>query len=582
MNKSIKLFYFIVISLISFLNAFSTPLNGTYTIGSGGDYATINSAYNDAFTQGIDGPVIFDIITGTYTEHILTAEIPGSSTINTVTFKSQSGNSADVLINPTGFDFSVFTSNSIFKELSIDISASNVIDIDGENISFINNNFNNKTLSINYHAQASDIHITGNVNVGNVRFSGSDFGFSNGPIYIINNVINGVIDLTYCSVKVEKNNIFGSIVGAYSHGSIIKNKISGYLSIDAQDFYNNFILGEVYLYGYSSNFIYNTVVGGSVLLPALSCYSSLNTVIKNNIVINSSGGTAFYSINNLNSDFNNFSNGGNVDLINRSGIMYNTVTEFYISTGYDQHSNSQPVVFQSPSDLHLAGTSVGDNLLAGIPVSLIPDDIDSQIRSLIHPYKGADEADFPLPVELTFFSSSVTENTVQLNWITSSEINNYGFDVERSNINSQWSGIGFIKGHGNSNTKQNYSFADRNLSPGKYNYRLKQIDFNGNFEYYNLSNVVVIDLPEKFTLSQNYPNPFNPVTNVEFGISKLGFVSLKVYDMLGKETATLVNEILSPGKYTVKFNGGNFASGVYFYRMESGEFKDIKRMVLIK
>ena len=91
-----------------------------------------------------------------------------------------------------------------------------------------------------------------------------------------------------------------------------------------------------------------------------------------------------------------------------------------------------------------------------------------------------------------------------------------------------------------------------------------------------------VSIPSDFELYQNYPNPFNPVTNVEFGISNLGFVTLKVYDILGKEAATLVNEILSPGKYTVKFNGSSFASGVYFCKMESGEFKDIKRMVLIK
>lgn len=219
MNKAIKLFICITLYLISSTNAFSTPLNGTYTIGSGGNYTTINSAYSDAFTQGISGPVIFEIITGTYTEHILTSEIPGSSLTNTITFKSQSGNSADVLINSSGFDFSVFTSNSIFKELSIDISASNVIDIDGDNISFINNNFNNKTLRINDHAQASNIYLTGNVNAGNMKFSGFDFGFNNGPIFITGNIINGVIELTYCSARVEKNSIFGGVVGAYSNAS---------------------------------------------------------------------------------------------------------------------------------------------------------------------------------------------------------------------------------------------------------------------------------------------------------------------------------------------------------------------------
>ena len=89
-------------------------------------------------------------------------------------------------------------------------------------------------------------------------------------------------------------------------------------------------------------------------------------------------------------------------------------------------------------------------------------------------------------------------------------------------------------------------------------------------------------VPDSYKLYQNYPNPFNPFTNVEFGISKSGFVSMKVYDLSGKEVATLVNENLSPGKYSVKFNGSNLSSGVYFCRMESGEFKDIKRLVLIR
>lgn len=363
---------------------------------------------------------------------------------------------------------------------------------------------------------------------------------------------------------------------------IIKNKISGYLSIDAQDFYNNFVLGEVYLYGYSNNFIYNTVVGGSLSLPALSCYGALNTVLKNNIVINSSGGTAFYSINNLNSDYNNFSNGGNIDLINRSATMFNNVTDFYNSTGYDQHSNSQPVIFQSPVDLHLAGTSIGDNLLTGIPNVLITDDIDGETRSLTHPYKGADEADFPLPVELTSFNSSVTDNNVILNWATSLETNNSGFDVERSTVNGQWSKVFFIDGHGNSNTLQHYSYTDRNLISGIYNYRLKQIDFNGNYQYYNLSNEVNIRLPEKFSLSQNYPNPFNPSTVISYDLKVSSNVSLKIYNMSGKEIVSLLNEFKTAGSYVINFNGSNLPSGVYFYKIEAGKFSAIRKMTLIK
>ncbi|MBK6773140.1 MAG: T9SS type A sorting domain-containing protein [Ignavibacteria bacterium] len=191
-----------------------------------------------------------------------------------------------------------------------------------------------------------------------------------------------------------------------------------------------------------------------------------------------------------------------------------------------------------------------------------------------------------LPVELSLFTYSVKNSDVHLNWTTSSEVNNSGFDIERSNVNSQnsgdWTKIGFINGNGTSSSPNNYEFTDRNLNSGKYNYRLKQIDFNGNYEYFNLSGEVVIGVPEKFELSQNYPNPFNPVTKLEFGISKLGFVTLKVYNSQGKEVATLVNEIKPAGRYDVTFDGSNFSSGVYFYKLESNGFIETKKMFLIK
>ncbi|MEZ4689003.1 MAG: hypothetical protein R3A12_02025 [Ignavibacteria bacterium] len=151
--------------------------------------------------------------------------------------------------------------------------------------------------------------------------------------------------------------------------------------------------------------------------------------------------------------------------------------------------------------------------------------------------------DAPLPAELTAFISSVNSGNVTLNWTTSSELNNSGFDIERKTISSDWIKAGFVKGSGTLNTPVNYSFTDRGLQSGKYNYRLKQIDFNGNFTYYELPEEVTIGIPDKYELSQNYPNPFNPVTNLEFGISELGLVSLKVYDVMGREVVTLVNEI---------------------------------------
>jgi len=190
--------------------------------------------------------------------------------------------------------------------------------------------------------------------------------------------------------------------------------------------------------------------------------------------------------------------------------------------------------------------------------------------------------DFPLPVELVSFSSNVINASVELKWTTSSEINNSGFEIERSADNESWINLGFVQGIGNSTIQNDYSYTDKNLVSGKYFYHLKQIDFNGNFEYFKLVNEVVIGVPDKFELLQNYPNPFNPTTNIEFGIPESGFVSLKIYDILGNEVAALVNENLSPGSYQVQWDGNAFSSGVYYYKLETNTFSETKKMFLLK
>jgi len=187
-----------------------------------------------------------------------------------------------------------------------------------------------------------------------------------------------------------------------------------------------------------------------------------------------------------------------------------------------------------------------------------------------------------LPVELASFVSTVNQRDVTLNWSTASETNNSGFDVERSSANGSWSKIVNVSGNGTSNTPNSYSFTDKNLASGNYSYRLKQIDFNGNFEYFNLSNEVVIGVPEKFELSQNYPNPFNPSTKINYNLPDDGMVSIKIFDMSGKEVMSLVNEVKTAGYYSVSFNGSNLSSGNYFYRINAGEFSATKKMMLVK
>jgi len=191
------------------------------------------------------------------------------------------------------------------------------------------------------------------------------------------------------------------------------------------------------------------------------------------------------------------------------------------------------------------------------------------------------DGDGLLPVELSSFVSTISNNNVTLNWSTASETNNSGFDIER-NSNGQWSKIGNVTGNGTTPISNNYSFTDRNLTSGIYNYRLKQIDFNGNFEYFNLNSEVNIGVPAKFELSQNYPNPFNPSTQINYNLPVDGKVSLRLFDMSGKEISTIVNEVKTAGYYSVSFNAGNLPSGVYFYSIEANDFSAVKKMMLVK
>jgi hypothetical protein len=196
-------------------------------------------------------------------------------------------------------------------------------------------------------------------------------------------------------------------------------------------------------------------------------------------------------------------------------------------------------------------------------------------------------SDNALPVELSSFSAILLENAVKLVWRTETEVSNYGFEVERSQGDFEF--LGFVQGHGNSNSPKDYSFMDNNVSGGKYSYRLKQIDTDGKFEY---SKVIEIDLgsPAKFELSQNYPNPFNPTTKIEYQLPFESNVTIELYNITGERVDVLVNQEQAAGYYTVEVNSTQFrlSSGVYIYRMTAVSTKDLKsytqlkKMVLLK
>ncbi len=188
-----------------------------------------------------------------------------------------------------------------------------------------------------------------------------------------------------------------------------------------------------------------------------------------------------------------------------------------------------------------------------------------------------------LPVELVEFVGRKTNEGVLLSWKTASERNNSGFEVQRRNETrgaSEWQVLGFVRGNGTTTEAQSYSFIDRAAS-GVVQYRLKQIDFDGQFEY---SNVIEVDagMPKHFALEQNYPNPFNPTTLISYQLPVASTVSLKVYDVLGREVATLVNEQQEVGAYSVTFNANALSSGIYFYRLQAGNFVATKKMMLVK
>lgn len=204
----------------------------------------------------------------------------------------------------------------------------------------------------------------------------------------------------------------------------------------------------------------------------------------------------------------------------------------------------------------------------------------------------------PMPVELTTFTAIVKGDKVELAWKTATELNNHGFEIERRAVDGlqsttplyppsrgdrgvTWDKIGLIAGNGTTNSSKEYSFIDRPSTSARYEYRLKQIDRDGKFQYSN-SVEANISIAHTFVLAQNYPNPFNPSTSISYYIPIAGEVRLLVYDMLGKKVESLVNREEISGEHRVQFNAKHLPSGIYFYTLHTNNFTSTKRMSLVK
>jgi hypothetical protein len=255
------------------------------------------------------------------------------------------------------------------------------------------------------------------------------------------------------------------------------------------------------------------------------------------------------------------------------------------SNVYDLYNNTLETVYAQNNDWGVYdSSSIEDHIFHFVD--------DSTLGLVIFtPFSG------PIPVELASFTANGSGNSVLLNWTTASEVNNMGFEIERKVIslpdgkagpqssagNFEYEKVGFVSGKGTTTEVQNYSFTDNltlNHNLTLY-YRLKQIDFDGSINYSNEIEVEFI-LPTEYTLEQNYPNPFNPSTRIKYQVSSISKVVLKVYDVLGNEIATLVDEYNPAGIYEVEFNASSLSSGVYFYQLKSDNFTFVRKMILVR
>lgn len=455
---------------------------------------------------------------------------------------------------------------------------------------------------------------------------GMNFTADSNKIYqtvgVNNTIVSGIIMTTMAGATYDlrKNWIYdlqttttssSSIRGIYAAGpaagtifNVENNMISNTLdNLNAQTVTGIEFLGSN---AYTANIYYNTVkIGGNHSGGTAGATTSAGIRIgaaaitlnmKNNIAINQrTGGNVnhigFALINNTGTydiDYNcYYADGTNSFQAYLGTTGYNNLNDYKTAWGTnEQNTIFKNVSFVSSTNLHLVPPSDGDTDLAGIPLTGIVDDFDGDDRDNQYPYRGADEAT-TIPVELTSFTASVAMNSVTLMWSTATETNNRGFEIERSQktkVNGQmnWEMIGFVNGKGTSTEINNYSFTDKDLAAGVYNYRLKQIDFDGTYKYYLLNESIEVGIPDEFTLSQNYPNPFNPSTTIEFSLPKDAKVKLVIYNSIGEEVATLVNNQLSAGYYKYNWNASDLTSGIYYYKLISDDGFLVKKMMLLK
>ncbi len=419
--------------------------------------------------------------------------------------------------------------------------------------------------------------------------SSSDINIYNNkfPELITNNSNTGAFGIIaiQCNVSDVHYNVYNNFISGFSTTTVATNPSCQLMGIRAASYnflnaYNNTILLDDLDTDFGT---------GTLDMRGISVYHSPKT-LKNNIIYLDEDDFDGYCIyyegaTTLTSDYNDlfvkdFTKGYVGYYDDGTNTNQHTLSDWQTASSQDANSVEKNANFANPlfGDLHLAASSIGDADLTGTNIASVTTDIDGDARHN-PPYMGADENATPVPVQLTDFTASIVDGGVMLNWSTATEVNNYGFEIEKLN-GDEWEYVEFVEGHGNSNTPQNYSYLDVEPIVGKASYRLKQVDTDGGFEYSD--EVSVVSNEAAYKLNQNYPNPFNPTTVISFSIKASSKITLSVYNSLGQQVATLVNEVMDAGYHEVNFDGSNLASGFYVYRLDAPNYSKTMKMMLLK
>lgn len=649
--KRVRGLLFVFVSLFS-VGISQISIDGT--VGTAGTYATLTGTPNGLFeainTSGVSGARTFTILENISEPGTIALTRTDLSVTNNVTIKPAALTtpvltfSGTTNININGGDYvTIDGSNSggTTRDLTIRHSATSA----GNAVIFVQTNSINITVKNCILGGATNtpdfaLRVDGASGIQNITIQNNEIhgiGNTNGIIYFNNatgtNLITG-------------NTITGDQVGGTRAVGIYLtgNPSSGTTTITKNTLHTLQTSGTSGLFGIhdfqtggtvniSNNFIggnFASSTGGQYMLLRFTG-TGTRTAYHNTLVVNTV--TSASDANNLyiNSGIANFRNNLAInnhntnfsycifnDLISPSDLTTN-YNDLYAPganngigydgfTSYDPLSNWQgafspnfpdvnsvsvAVTFvNSASDFHLSGGSNGDVQLRGTN-GLASDDIDgnSRLTNPNGPYMGADEASSALPVQLVSFTTSANRLDAVLRWTTATEVNNYGFEVERRAVQgsgltvqgSEWSKVGFVQGAGTSSSPRDYFYVDAGLPAGRYAYRIKQMDNDGTFEYFTSAELEVGVAAKVLALESPFPNPFNPSTSIEFTLPERGRAVLKVFNIIGQEVAELFNDVAEGGLiYQARFDASALPSGVYISRLEFNGQSVMQKMLFVK